>query len=146
MVRSSLINWQAHKRQHTVRSRRLNSDDASPVGPAAREKRHQAGYRSRSWPGARCGNPNGLAAWESCLRESRGARTKTQTTLVEALPSSTQDAGSIPAASTNNFPVRTRVSARVLIVLCANCAHWVLTSYRDYRAARLRIGTTFQRR
>ena len=76
VVRSSLINWQALNRQHTVRTRRLNSDDARPVAPAARERAPQAGYRSGPWPGDRRGKHKGLAIWESGLRESWEARTK----------------------------------------------------------------------
>ena len=44
---------------------------------------------------------------------SAGGETRTRATLVEALPSSTQDAGSIPAASTSSDADGTRGLVRV---------------------------------
>jgi len=54
------------------------------------------------WPGRYRGNPNGLASERSGSGELPDARPKTWDTRVDALPSRSQDAGSIPAASTKN--------------------------------------------
>jgi hypothetical protein len=50
-ARSSLINWHGDKRQPSVRSRRLSSDDVSPGPPAARVRRHQPATDTGPGPG-----------------------------------------------------------------------------------------------
>src|SRR2546425_71134 len=54
------------------------------------------------WPGRCRGNPNGLASERSGSGELPDARPKTRDTRVDALPSRSQDVGSIPTASTRN--------------------------------------------